>query len=160
MLYEIVNPSDSYTIDCPDLAIATIACCLLGGGQYGFVPSDGGVEVPLFLFGGVEAFCAEHFKQPFEMVREGVLRDRAAALAEAFDSVLIGRDPDARAAFYASVPADATREAFVALRAQYNDARRTSMNDIGARAYALAAKVRAGYPAGALPTAPRQVFGR
>src|SRR5262245_29539857 len=99
MLYEIINPSDPYTIDCPDLAIATVACVLLGAGQYAFVPQDGTTTdeevklgdrgVPMFLFGGEDAFATKHFG----MTMQGLLRDvrnapeRRLALATALDSV-------------------------------------------------------------------------
>ncbi len=158
MLYNIVNPSDGYTIDCPDLEIATIACCLLGRGQYAFEPlEDSGVSVPLFLFGGVEAFCAEHFKQPFETVREWVMAHRTEDLAAALDSVIIGRYAEDRQIFYESAPTE--RDLFEIYRFAYHDRRRSSLNDIGGRAYAMAAKLRAGAANPVVP-APQQVFGQ
>ncbi len=156
MLYQIINPSDSYTIDCPDLEIATVACCMLGGGQYGFEPlDDGAVAVPMFLFGGVQDFCEKHFKQAFDDVRARVTTHRVAALADALDSVLIGKDAYKRAqklAEWAALPPEQMR----ALRAVYHDKRRTSMNDIGGRAYEMAERLRKGVHASI--KAPQQVF--
>ena len=39
MIYEIINPSDDYTIVADDFAAAAIAACLLGRGAYGLKSS-------------------------------------------------------------------------------------------------------------------------
>ena len=52
MLFEIMNPSDPYTVVAEDKEIAAVACIVLGTGTYAFKPIDvGDFEVPLFLFG-------------------------------------------------------------------------------------------------------------
>lgn len=153
MLYEIVNPSDRYTIECEDLQIATVACCLLGGGQYAFRPLEaGGEEVPMFLFGGVEPFCRQHFKNDFADVLASVKASRREALAAALDSVVVS-DRGEYLAVRDALP-EGERQAF---RARWHDERRSSMNDIGGRAYAMARQLRDGAEPVARP--PRQVFG-
>lgn len=157
MLYRIVNPSDSYTIECQDLEVATIACCLLGGGQYGFEPLEAGApEVPLFLFGGVADFCRQHFSAEFEDVMQRVKEQRTDALADALDSVLIGRSAEGRRRFYEAAPSE--RGAFLVYRLAYHDEKRSSTNDIGRRAYHMAIKFRERAAQPVVP-APRQVFG-
>jgi hypothetical protein len=137
-IYEIINPSDHYTIECPDLEVAFVACCLLGNGQYAFDPLDeSGVKVPLFMFGGHDEWAQEQFGASTDDVLGRCLKARRSEVADALDSVLIGK----RAAFAAIAPekgTDAWREA----RTKWHDVHRSSFNDIGGRAYQIAAKLR------------------
>lgn len=60
MLYEIINPSDPYTLHADDLEVAAIVASLIGEGQYALEPQEpDGVKVPLFswaaLTGGSES---------------------------------------------------------------------------------------------------------
>ena len=41
VLYEIINPSDPYTLKADDFKIAAAACLILGDGQYGLESEDG-----------------------------------------------------------------------------------------------------------------------
>jgi hypothetical protein len=136
--YEIINPSDHYTIECPDLEIAFVACCLLGNGQYAFDPLDDvGVKVPLFMFGGHDEWCMETFGASTDDVLARSLKARRAEVADALDSVLIGK----REAFAALAP-ERGSEAWQEARAKWHDTHRSSFNDIGGRAYQIAAKLR------------------
>lgn len=128
MLYKIINPSDDYTIACPDLEIAFVASVLLGGGNYSFSPQDGGEDVPIFMFGGADKWCEAKLDGTVEQVIETVARERRAELADALDSVLIGSFD--------------TRSREIADRARDHDDRRSSTNDIGRQAWAIAAKLR------------------
>jgi len=47
--FEIINPSDPYTIESDDFAAAAGACVLLGEGAYGLREVDGEREMPIFL---------------------------------------------------------------------------------------------------------------
>lgn len=138
-LYNIINPSDRYTIECADFEIAVVACLILGEGRYAFTSLANVKEVP-FLFGGVadaDAFCQEHFQDNLDTVMTRVRTQRAAALADAFDSVLIGN----RQAFNAIAP-DRSSPSFGAARLRWHDVHRSSLNDIGGRAYVLAKAFR------------------
>jgi hypothetical protein len=134
-VYEIINPSDAYTIR-GELRHAAIATLFLGDGKYGLTDADGNQAMPLFVLGGLEAW----------LVEKGIAPDTFtpgdwAAVADAADSVLIGgfRDrADAEAATSRMTPGDAA-----AYLAERQDRRRSSMNDIGASAKSLAAKIRA-----------------
>ena len=54
MKFDLVNPSDPYTLEADDLQVAGVACCLLGNGKYGLtgLGDDAGQDVPMFLLGG------------------------------------------------------------------------------------------------------------
>jgi len=53
MLFEIINPSDPYTIEANALEIAAVACCILGEGKYTLreITGDKSGYVPTFLVG-------------------------------------------------------------------------------------------------------------
>ncbi len=159
MLYEIVNPSDPYTIEAKTLDVAFVACVFLGSGRYAFAPLEEGVKyIPMFMFGGSEKWCREHFSESLESVVDRVTTDPAkrAELAECFESCLIGdlRDRTEYHKWQSLIDDPAKREK---LRTERHDARRSSMNDIGGRAYEIAANLRAGAK-NVLVAAPRQVF--
>jgi hypothetical protein len=150
MLYEIINPSDPYTIEVEDFDVAAVACVMLGRGTYGFVPIDAtGAErnapsVPIFFFGSVGDWFHVTFGVSLSGLLDRVLAEKREALATALESVLIG-EPAQRATFFATAPTD--RAEFEIARAVWHEARRSSMNDIGARAWELACRVRKEAPA-------------
>lgn len=112
MEFEIINPSDPYTITAPDLEIAAAAVVLLGNGKYSLEGKDGTPDVPFFLFGGHDEWFQEKFDRSLNESIEWILGSRAEELAACLDSVKIG------------------------------SAERSSMNDIGGRAKAIAANIR------------------
>jgi hypothetical protein len=133
--YEIINPSDKYTIVCPDHEVASVACFLLGEGRYGFDPIDGShlPSVPIFLFGGAEEWVNEQFGETVATLMDRCLTQRMEALADAFDSTIIGN----REAFFALAPAFG-EPGYLEARAKWHEANRSSLNDIGGRAYRFA----------------------
>ena len=114
MKFEIVNPSDPYTIEAADMEVAAVAICFLGLGRYALkgIGEDAGQDVPIFLFGGHDEWFVAKFGMNFEDTSNHVADHRAGELADAFDSVKLGR------------------------------AERSSMNDIKAQAQALSGAVR------------------
>lgn len=143
MLYDIVNPSDSYTIRADDLKIAAAACVLLGRGQYAFDPLEkGGKRVPLMLFGGMDKWFMDHFDQDADAALTDVIENRAAELADCLDSCVIGKIHDRRdhEAALSLIESPEERDKF---RAERHDRRRSSLNDIGGRAYEMAKNLRA-----------------
>lgn len=159
MLYEIINPSDCYTIEAKSLDVAFVACVFLGSGQYAFEPfEEAATRIPIFLFGGTEEWCSEHLKEGFEAVVDRVMADpgKKAELAECFDSCLIGKRP-MRDTYYAGlelIDDPAKREQW---RHRWHEERRSSLNDIGGRAYGMAKRLRSGSN-NPLKPAPAQVF--
>lgn len=116
MKFEIINPSDPYTMEAEDLEVASVACSLLGDGRYGLdalgEDANKGNHVPIFLFGGHDEWFISKFGMNFENTAEHVLNHRYTALADALDSVALAR------------------------------AERSSLNNIGLRAKSLAKAVR------------------
>jgi len=114
MKFELVNPSDPYTIEADDLQVAAVACCLLGNGKYGLtgLGDDAGHDVPVFLLGGHDDWFESKFGMNYEDTATHVLNHRSGALARAFESVTLGRE------------------------------RRSSLNDIGGKARYIAQAIR------------------
>lgn len=94
MKFNLVNPSDPYTLETDDLQIAAVACCLLGNGKYGLtgLGNDAGQDVPVFLLGGHDEWFVSKFGMSYEDTATHALNHRNDALARAFESVTLGRD--------------------------------------------------------------------
>ena len=129
LLYEIVNPSDEYTIVCDSHITASCCCFLLGEGTYSFEAIDHEKgEVPIFLFGGAYDWFKKEFGVPFDEY----LRDKDARLkiAESLNSVLIGskKDRDLFESAIEKMPLQKDKDDFYT---DYHDRKRSSVNDIG-----------------------------
>ena len=114
MVYEIVNPSDPYTLEADDLSLAAIACILLGEGQYSLRTQDGETAMPLFIFGGHNEWFIKKFGVDVQSLHDSIWNNSLPALAACLESVKMpyGRE-------------------------------RSSMNDIGGYAAEMAGKIRA-----------------
>lgn len=138
--YEIINPSDPYSFLAPDQQVATLVIVLLSpkfSGKCQETP-DGSEDVPFFMFGGFEDWWARTFDCDVKETLEG----RSGEVVEALRSTLYGR-PDARQEFerlVADIPPGAARDT---VRRNWNDERRTSLNDISAAAFQLADRIEA-----------------
>jgi hypothetical protein len=85
MKYEIINPSDPYTIEHSDFLALAAACVLLGNGQYGLSPIDhDGEKVPLFIFGGFDQWWSKH--SPDASIDKYIEANKLV-IAEAMESV-------------------------------------------------------------------------
>lgn len=137
MLFEIINPSDPYTIEAPDLKVAAVACVLLGNGKLGFQGIDCEAEVPLFLFGGYDEWFTKHCGGDFKSVMAQVTESRLSELADCLDSVLIG-DAAHRKSFQKGLELidDPVK------REHWLDERRSSMDNIGGHAWSIAKQLR------------------
>jgi len=156
MLYEIVNMRDPYTIEAMSLDVAAVACAILGGGQYQFRPlEDGGEEIPFFMFGGEDEWCQKHFRETFEQTASRVRKDKMEELADCLDSVLIGHAQD-RKTYNNGLELIDDPEKREIWRCLWHDERRSSLNDIGGRAYKIAKNFRESI--NQFEKAPQQVF--
>jgi hypothetical protein len=140
MLFKIVNPSDPYTIEASSLDVAVMASVLLGQGNYQFTSLDGGKDIPFFAFGGGDKWTQEYFKESLMELSNRVMDTKLAEVADSLDSVLYG-DKDDHVQFLAKTK-DMDRNDFMAERIMRQDKNRSSMNDIGERAYRMAAQLR------------------
>lgn len=120
MKFNIVNPSDPYTMEADDLLIAAVAVCLLGDGKYPLDGIDNDLRVPPFLFGGHDEWFTDQFGGTFEAIVSSAIDTRGEELARCLDSVTLQSE------------------------------RRSSMNNIGARAQSLAKAVRSKAGAGSM----------
>lgn len=138
MLFEIINPSDPYTMEAPDLEIAACAVCLLGSGQYGLneLSGDKSGHVPVFLLGGHDEWFTKQFGKDFGASLNAVLMTRRQVLAGALASVRVG-DASLRREFDAELAKLAADDEAAMFLTVFHDSKRTSMNDIGRHAWQL-----------------------
>jgi len=157
MIYEIINMSDPYTIDAPSLQVAFVACSLLGNGQYGLrALESGGIDVPVFMFGGHEEWCGQQFGKGCDDVVAEVMSYYGSSLADCLDSCLIGKrqDRDTYNDGLRLIDDAAKRDEW---REKWHDSRRSSLNDIGGRSRKLAIAIRK-RDGTLVEKAPQQVF--
>lgn len=134
MIFEIINPSDHYTLESDSHEAACLACCLLGHGRYALRGVDTELECPLFIFGGHD----EWFKGTFGADFEACLERNKPAIADAMESVVIGNRTDYLEALRLIDDPDKRKEWI----ASWNERHRSSMNNIGGRAVQYAEAIR------------------
>lgn len=139
MLFEIVNPSDPYTFEAENVDIACVAVLFLGNGAYGLNVPDGqpNPDCPMFLFGGDPAAWAE---KRLGCSLNDYLTKHGDAIASALDSVLIGDFSDRQ--IFNDAVAKMNEVGAVQFKNQWHDKKRSSLSDIGKRAWALAKALR------------------
>jgi hypothetical protein len=147
-VYQLINPSDPYTMRARDHQTAVIALLFLShwhiGGEPIDPPEPEGLHTPFYPFGlSDDALGPELDRQG---IPEGLnawmgSQENLHALADALDSVLYGHSND-RSLFEAAVEAITDPSMAAALKAKHQD-QRSSMNDIGGRAVRLADTFRA-----------------
>lgn len=133
MLYELINPSDRYTFEAPSIEVAGAVAVLLSEG-FGAKPVHGDGETTPILFGW-NAWLKDRG------IDEAWIKSHCGELADAYDSFLIG-GANERAdveSMLAMLPPE-KREQW---RAERQDRHRSSLNQIGERAYQLAKRFRA-----------------
>lgn len=138
---EIINPSDKYTIECSDWLAAAAAVVFLGEGMYALDIEDDDRNLPILAFGGGDA-ALESWWAKQEGHRGKVFRawveDNYARIATALESVVLGNRRR-----YLEMRALVGPEKFEEFDAIWDDQNRSSMNNIGKRAKALAKHFRA-----------------
>jgi hypothetical protein len=141
VLYEVINPSDPVTFKAASLAAAFIAVTVVGGGQYAARPIDDpeAVEVPLFLFGGSEQWVAKNL--PGEDI-EGIVDRHMDDTIAALQSFCTGSARD-RALFDSAREAITDPARLAAFDAEWDDKKRSSINDIANRAHTIAGRLAA-----------------
>lgn len=134
-LYEIINPSDGYTIESNDEMTVCASVIILGRGQYGLTNEDGEDVLPILIFGNPDEF----FKSKFECTFMEAMKKCKPNIPGCLETVLIGDFNDRRTFFENNSRED---KEFENKRDVYHDKKRSSMNDIGANAYRLAKTFR------------------
>lgn len=134
MEFELINPSDPYTFIASSNEVAAITVFLIGS-AYGAKAKDNSFEVPITMFGG----GAEWYREQFGHSADGGLSENKEEVAKALESMMYGGFED-RKRYQAALNAiddDEKREKFIA---EWQDGK-SSLNDIGNYAYALAKKL-------------------
>lgn len=132
-LYELINPSDPFTFEAPDILVAGVAVALLSTG-FGARCIDGSSDDQTPVLFGWSEWLASYG------VDDAWVESHRLQLADAFDSFLIGGGAernDLQRAMELMTPE--AREQF---KADRNERHRTSMNNIGRAAYARAKRLR------------------
>lgn len=135
MLFELINPSDPYTFEAPSIEIAGAAAVLLST-SYGAKCLDAGQEhLRTPMIWGWDAWLTSRG------ITHEWMADHGAEIATALESLVIGnlaarRDVETQ---LAKLPADKRAEEL----ANYLEAHRTSMHNIGFEALRIAGMLRA-----------------
>lgn len=126
MILEIINPSDEATIAADDIAAAGIAIMIVGDGWYGLKNEDGEQVVPITALGCEESWLRENGVSNIE----AYIKANRLKMALILESVLYGSISD-RVLFNAAVEKMSQEDARL-YREQWNDKKRSSLNNIGA----------------------------
>jgi len=138
---EIINPSDPYTIEVPDKITAFACMALLSGGKYGLIDSNGISYIDIHWLDPDDSFIQKEIGMTLEQAGQWFEKpENKIRVAEALDSVVIGNE-DARK-FFGVETAGMNQDEFMAARKKLNDERRSSLNDIGGAAWAIAENLR------------------
>lgn len=140
MILEIKNPSDAVTIETDDIVAAGIAIMVVGDGWYGLENEDGEQVVPITALGCAESWLKENGVSDIE----AYIKANRLKMAAILESALYGGAGD-RALFNAAIEKMSKEDAHL-YREQWNDKKRSSLNDIGAAClhYAKAFREMAG----------------
>lgn len=137
--YELINPSDPYTLVSDDPNVAAVACMILGEGWYSLRDEAGQSVCPIFLPG---ADPDDWLRPRCGLSAEEFLTAHRVEIAECLETVLIGGFGD-RVEVQAAT-SRMTTEAATSWLTERHDRRRSSLNDIGKRARGIAAALRSG----------------
>jgi len=130
MIWELHNPSDSYTFRAESEELAFMVTAMLGEGWYA-ATSASGDQIPLLAFGGQDVHSQKFGAADFGALCQRWFTDceRRQQLAGALDSLLIGKAGDRASVEFAVSKLNAEdAQTFLAKR---HDDLRSSMNDIG-----------------------------
>jgi hypothetical protein len=130
MIYEVINPSDCVTFEADELKLAQAACLMVGQGQYGLENEESEDVLPILVFGDPEPWLKDNGLHPISEF----IDDYAAEIAEVLRTFMCCGISDRRAALKIIDMATDKQKALDV----WNDEHRTSLNNICARAYALA----------------------
>ena len=136
MIYEIINPSDPYTLYADDFKVAAASVLLLGQGAYSIENEKGDEEMPIFLSGGADEWIEEKFGDFEKWMDKN--RDKVAECLESVMSFGFNQ----RYAYDEAIKAIKGKKAKQEYRDKIHDKNRSSLNDIGAKAWRIAEKLR------------------
>ena len=84
MKWELINPSDKIFFDAPDLKVATVACTIVGRGQYGADSQESEETVSIFLPGEHDEWCKSQFNQSLKELFDSIDMDEVRKCLKSF----------------------------------------------------------------------------
>lgn len=139
MIYEIINPSDPYTLEAEDDTLAAVACLVLSNGFY-FLRREDGVDVDM-----PSAFTQdiqEDIRQRLGINLDDYLQENLSRVAACLRSVTLGTTKD-RQSYQLGLSLITDDDGRRKWRDDWDDKRRSSMNNIWARALKMAEAIEA-----------------
>ncbi len=140
MIYEIINPSDPYTIEAERYDIAFISVLHLGTGAYGLEPTSEGKPSPLLAFSNEETIIS-CVQKVLGMSSSDFIDQHREDIANCLDSVVIGSVRD-REDYYTALKLITDTDKRKEWQDQWLNKRRSSLNNIAKRAYGMAKDIR------------------
>jgi hypothetical protein len=146
MIFEFINPSDTYHFEAPDLEIATVVTFILGAGKGAAQQVDcenevDRLNVPIFISGGAEKWVQETFGKSLTEFLDHVKDTRRQELITCLESVTIGSLNDYNL-FHKTLELITDPEKQEQYRVLYHDEKLTSLNDFGTYAWSIAKSMR------------------
>ena len=138
-VWELINPSDAITFEAPSLAVAATVTLTVGSGVYG-ADSEDGEKVPILALGdseAVEAWVAQEFGG---MTVEELFAHAKQAVPAALLSFVTGSRSDRK--LFESALAKMFPDKREEYREVWEDAKRTSMNQITEHAHDLGRRMQ------------------
>jgi hypothetical protein len=132
-VYELINPSDAYTFEAPNIEVAGVAAVMLSTGFGATRVLDDVEESTPILFGWDDWLSERGINSDW-------IDEHAVEIADALDSFLIGGPGTRRdvQSMMEMLPPEKQQE----WRDKRQDRERSSMNRIGESAYRIAANLR------------------
>jgi hypothetical protein len=145
MIFEFINPSDPYHFEAPDLEIAAMVTFILGEGKGAAhqveCDEEKRLEVPIFLFGGLDKWVQDKFGKSVEDFITYVKKDRQQELITSLESVTIG-SLSSYHAYHKAIELIDDPEKKKQYQDYYHDQELTSMNDFGTYARSVAKSMK------------------
>ena len=138
-IWELTNPSDAITFEAPALGVAATVALMVGSGAYG-AESEDGEKVPILALAGlegVEDWVAEEFGG---MTVEDLFALAKPAVPAALLSFVTGSRSDRK--LFESALAKMFPDKREEYREVWEDAKRTSMNQITEHAHDLGRRMQ------------------
>lgn len=135
VICEIINPSDSYTLETDEFVLGGVAVAFLGEGQYGLKSlEDDSLSTPVLF--GWETWLEKNGIADLSTYLDA----NASRIADVLDSVQIGSAADRE--HWAELKEVLPEATYDERYAAWSDKKRSSINNIGRHAAALAKNLR------------------
>ena len=136
MILEIMNPSDACTIESDDIVVAGLAIALISNGQYALDNEKGETVVPIFFLGGFKDWLKEHNVSDVDKY----IDEKHTKMADVLASIVYGGFTDRQ--LFNLATKDMPPDKLLEYRKEWNDKKRSSLNDISTVCLRYADKLR------------------